>query len=289
MRKLLITLLLASAAASPAVAQDWGSRGTRSDDGQSREERREAREQRQQERQAARAERSAERPSFSTQRAEQQDRPSFTARSRAGAEARPSFDGSARVNVRADADARDLAEIRAARRQALEARSGERIEQVQERFEERGQRLRRGGDLRQSDRTAPNVMQSRNPLIVSDAPRPGTQPRLRTPDGRTRHVQWNPDWRNDHRYNWRDHRRHHRSTFRVGIYYDPFGWNYRPYQIGWRMWPSYYGSRYRISDPWMYRLPYAPPGYTWVRYWDDALLVDTWTGTVVDRIPNFFW
>ena len=25
----------------------------------------------------------------------------------------------------------------------------------------------------------------------------------------------------------------------------------------------------------MYRLPYAPPGYVWVRYWNDALLVDT--------------
>jgi len=27
----------------------------------------------------------------------------------------------------------------------------------------------------------------------------------------------------------------------------------------------------------------------WVRYWNDALLVDTWTGDVVDAIQNFFW
>ena len=30
-------------------------------------------------------------------------------------------------------------------------------------------------------------------------------------------------------------------------------------------------------------------GHRWVRYWDDALLVDTWTGQVVDVIHSFFW
>jgi len=27
----------------------------------------------------------------------------------------------------------------------------------------------------------------------------------------------------------------------------------------------------------------------WVRYWDDAVLVDTFTGEVIDVIHNFFW
>ena len=48
-------------------------------------------------------------------------------------------------------------------------------------------------------------------------------------------------------------------------------------------------QQYWINDPWQYRLPYAPPGYRWIRYWDDAMLVDTWTGEVVDVIHNFFW
>jgi hypothetical protein len=26
-----------------------------------------------------------------------------------------------------------------------------------------------------------------------------------------------------------------------------------------------------------------------VRYWDDAILVDRWSGEVVDVIHNFFW
>jgi Ni/Co efflux regulator RcnB len=102
-------------------------------------------------------------------------------------------------------------------------------------------------------------------------------------------VAWDRDWRRDHRHDWRRWRDRHRSIFRVGFYHDPFGWGYRPYSVGWRLWPSYYSSRYWINDPWMYRLPYAPAGYRWVRYWDDAVLVDTWSGQVVDVIHNFFW
>ena len=142
--------------------------------------------------------------------------------------------------------------------------------------------------LRQPDRELPRVFRNRVP-VVSNTPREGTQPPLRTESRRIQTTNWSTHWRNDHRYDWRNHRRHHHSLFHLGFYYDPFGWNYRPFQIGWRLWPSYYSSRYWIDDPWEYRLPYAPPGYRWVRYWDDALLVDTWNGQVVDVIYNFFW
>ncbi|WP_409574764.1 RcnB family protein [Sphingopyxis sp. PET50] len=30
-------------------------------------------------------------------------------------------------------------------------------------------------------------------------------------------------------------------------------------------------------------------GYRWVRYYNDALLVDTYSGEVVDVIYDFFW
>lgn len=134
----------------------------------------------------------------------------------------------------------------------------------------------------------PNV-ERRAPPVVSSVPRLGTQPPLRTVNRTTPQVRWNTNWRNNNHYDWQNYRRHHRSTFRLGSYFDPFGWGYYPYQIGWRLWPAYYGNRYWINDPGMYRLPYAPPGYVWVRYWNDALLVDTGTGEVVDMIPNFFW
>jgi hypothetical protein len=44
-----------------------------------------------------------------------------------------------------------------------------------------------------------------------------------------------------------------------------------------------------LSDPWMYRLPPAYAGTRWIRYYNDALLVDTWTGEVFDVIYDFFW
>jgi Ni/Co efflux regulator RcnB len=142
--------------------------------------------------------------------------------------------------------------------------------------------------LRQQDRPLPGVFRNRVP-VVSNVPHEGTQPPLRV-DNRSRdRSHWSTNWRTDHRYDWKDWRKRHRSHFHLGLYYDPFGWSYRPYSIGWRLWPSYYSSRYWINDPYEYRLPYAPPGYRWIRYWDDALLVDTFTGQVVDVIPNFFW
>ena len=51
----------------------------------------------------------------------------------------------------------------------------------------------------------------------------------------------------------------------------------------------FYSSRYRIHDPWQYRLPPAYPGTQWVRYYDDVLLVDVYTGEVLDVIYDFFW
>jgi Ni/Co efflux regulator RcnB len=156
-----------------------------------------------------------------------------------------------------------------------------------------------GGSFRELRRepTGRDAIGNRRGPVIGSIPRPGTQPPLPTStrQSRTNRLSsltaqhWRNNWRSDHRYDWRSHRRHHRSLFRFGIYYDPFGWNYRHYSIGSRLWPSYYRSSFWLSDPWQYRLPYAPPGYRWIRYYDDALLVDTWDGQVVDVIYNFFW
>jgi len=277
MRKILISLLLAGAAASPAIAgpNNWSDRQqTREDRQQAREDRQQARQERSQSRDESRS----ERPSFTPQvqrQAPAQQQPQFAGR--------PQFDRSDRGQQQVDMNAMR------ANRDAYAAQRGERIEQVQQRFEQRQQDVRAGRDFRQSQQTLPNVMRDRHPLIVSHTPRPGTQPPMPTVSRPTPAPQWSTNWRSNGRYDWQNYRHRHRSLFHLGFYYDPFGWGYYPYQIGWRMWPSYYGSRYWINDPWMYRLPYAPAGYRWVRYWNDAVLIDTWTGTVVDVIPGFFW
>ena len=100
---------------------------------------------------------------------------------------------------------------------------------------------------------------------------------------------WTRDWRRDSRYNWSSYRNRYQSLFRLGRYYDPYGWNYRRFSIGFSLSPSYYGSNYWLNDPWQYRLPPAYGPYRWVRYYDDALLVNIYDGQVVDVIHNFFW
>jgi Ni/Co efflux regulator RcnB len=134
-----------------------------------------------------------------------------------------------------------------------------------------------------------NGFRGGNAGVVSNVPRQGTQPPMRYESRGGTAVQWNRDWRRDNRYDWRRWRDGHGSRFHIGIYNDPFGWGYQPFSIGWRLWPNYYSSQYWISDPWDYQLPYAPPGTQWVRYYNDVLLVDLYSGEVVDVIHGFFW
>ena len=115
------------------------------------------------------------------------------------------------------------------------------------------------------------------------------QNRRRTDYRNGNYTRWTNNWRNDRRYDWNNYRNHHRSAFRIGFYYDPFGWSYRPWSIGSYMYPSYYDQSFWLNDPWQYRLPPAYGPYRWVRYWDDALLVNIYTGQVEDVLHNFFW
>ena len=107
-------------------------------------------------------------------------------------------------------------------------------------------------------------------------------------DGNT--SRWNNNWRRDNRYNWYSYRNTNRNVFRLGRYYSPYSnWSYRRLNIGFFLEPLFYGSNYWLDDPWQYRLPEAYGPYRWVRYYDDALLVDIYTGEVVDVIHDFFW
>jgi Ni/Co efflux regulator RcnB len=95
--------------------------------------------------------------------------------------------------------------------------------------------------------------------------------------------------RRDRRQDWRDYRETHRAVYRRPAYVGPHGYAYRPVAIGHRFEPVYYERRYVIADPWTYRLP-PPLGWTrWVRYGDDAVLVNIRTGRVVEVHNHFFW
>ena len=71
----------------------------------------------------------------------------------------------------------------------------------------------------------------------------------------------------------------------------PRGYNYgyRRFSIGVTLGSLLFSQNYWIDDPFFYRLPPAYGPYRWVRYYNDALLVDIYTGEVVDVEYDIFW
>ncbi len=101
---------------------------------------------------------------------------------------------------------------------------------------------------------------------------------------------WNRGWRSENRYDWTRYRSVNRNAYHLPRYYAPYGWNsYRRLSIGLSLAPQLWGQNYWIADPWSYRLPDAYGQYRWVRYYDDALLVDLESGQVVDAVYGIFW
>jgi Ni/Co efflux regulator RcnB len=270
MRKIFLSLLLAGVAASPALAQDRGDgrghrdqqqqqQGNRGDRGQAHQERQQARE----------ADRQAPQQRFNGGgfAAQQQQRvaPQVEQRQQVQQWQGRENNGGQRFN-RGDFAAR------------------QRAVQQQQAFERGG---RAGFDGRQRDQA--QQWQGRNGYAgaYGGQARQWQQQGVRNEGGRTANN-WNRNWRNNNRYDWRRYRNSHRSIFNLGIYFDPFGYGYQPFDIGYSLPPVYFGQQYWI-DPAMYELPYPPPGAVWVRYWNDAVLVDTYSGQVIDVIHGFFW
>lgn len=312
MRKIFLSLLLASAAATPAVAE----RPHHNDDSSPRHEERSDRSEARHQRSEARQERSESRQQVHEVR--QQARQERVERADRVQAPERSFSREAPVQVQR----RAIVERQAIRERQADMSRGDvdvretvrvvRPNNVNERGRPVLRDRRTGNDSvsqwreRERDATSDrsDVRKRIERRVETDRvrirPPVGARPdrpapvRMAFSDSRQRDAwnhrsHWRSDWRDDHRYDWREHRRHHRSTFHLGIYFDPFGWNYHRYSIGWRLWPSYYDSAYWLNDPFMYRLPYAPWPYKWVRYYDDALLVNVYTGQVADVIYDFFW
>src|SRR3546814_3054388 len=73
-------------------------------------------------------------------------------------------------------------------------------------------------------------------------------------------------------------------------YYAPRGLHnsYSRYSVGIYLNDLLFARNYWIDDPYYYRLPPAYGSMRWIRSYDDALLVDTRDGYVVDVIYDFF-
>lgn len=95
------------------------------------------------------------------------------------------------------------------------------------------------------------------------------------------------DARQEYREDWRDYRKAHRDVYRGGNWRAPF--RYSRWDVGARLQPTYYSSRYYIADPYRYRLPRPGANLQWVRHYNDVLLVNVRTGRVMEVHRSFFW
>jgi Ni/Co efflux regulator RcnB len=117
--------------------------------------------------------------------------------------------------------------------------------------------------------------------------------------GRNDRFDNNRRWDNDRGWsnNWYDGRRfsgYYRSwnapsRFRAGTYYRPQGFYYRRWSYGDILPSLFWSNRYWLSNYYSYDLPRPPVGTVWVRYGSDALLIDRYTGEVIQVAYDIFW
>lgn len=77
--------------------------------------------------------------------------------------------------------------------------------------------------------------------------------------------------------------------YRDGAYHGPRGYNYRRWSYGERLPSVYFARDYWLTNFLAFGLISPPDGYTWVRYGDDALLIDEYTGEIVQVRYDVFW
>lgn len=119
--------------------------------------------------------------------------------------------------------------------------------------------------------------------------RRGTFPAVRNDD----RPNYNPTVRNDDRRR-AEVRRYHRNfqaphRFRVGSYRQPYDYSYRRWNFGQHLPRHYYVRNFWLTNFLIYGLFSPPPGYIWVRYGPDALLIDQYTGEIVQVQYNMFY
>ena len=81
----------------------------------------------------------------------------------------------------------------------------------------------------------------------------------------------------------------HQYRWRGPTYHRPPGFSYRRWNFGDFLPSLFWGSSYWINDFRYYDLMPPPPGAVWVRYGDDAVLIDRYTGEVIQVEYSVFY
>jgi Ni/Co efflux regulator RcnB len=70
-------------------------------------------------------------------------------------------------------------------------------------------------------------------------------------------------------------------SYKIGPYHRPAGWVSHHWGYGEILPRAYWSSQYLLADYWLFALEVPPAGYEWVRDGNDALLVNTDSGEVL--------
>ncbi|MBC9034408.1 RcnB family protein [Sphingomonas sp. JC676] len=136
-------------------------------------------------------------------------------------------------------------------------------------------------DIREEQRELRQAQRRGNPHEVREQRR----------DVREAHQEYREDLRDRNRNwgdnDWRTNRDRNRGVYSRGNWRAPF--RYNRFTAGARIGAPYFGSRYIIADPWRYHLPRAGRYQSWVRHYNDVLLIDTRRGVVIRVLPGFYW
>jgi Ni/Co efflux regulator RcnB len=156
--------------------------------------------------------------------------------------------------------------------------SPHRNNQQQQGRQQQGQQQQQGGPRQQ--RSQPQ--QPNRPPVQID--------RYSGPDNYRRGVRPPPSVRN-REANIEHYRRNYRSArrYRVRPYVQPRGWYERRWVFGDILPGFFWRPTYWITNWWYYGLPIPPAGYIWVRYGNDALLVQRSTGRILMVIYDIFY
>src|SRR4051812_8408502 len=79
------------------------------------------------------------------------------------------------------------------------------------------------------------------------------------------------------------------NRFRGGFYRPPQGFYNHRWVYGEILPRSFWARDYWLSNFYDYDLPPPPPGTVWVRYGNDALLIDDFDGQIIEVVYNVFY
>jgi Ni/Co efflux regulator RcnB len=79
------------------------------------------------------------------------------------------------------------------------------------------------------------------------------------------------------------------GRYRAWAWVPPPGYYHRAWRYGEYLPRPWLVPDYFIGEWWDFQLPEPPPGYEWVRVGYDALLVDAYSGQIVQVVRDVFW